>query len=241
MFCALSGISCPRDRCAVCCILRLLGGRELNQTGRFVGLEQWDAARRKYVLYRNQSEHSDDCVRYPFDAIPRRIFFDTNVINLLVKEREFIFEQQGIGEDRAGFLGLQAEALMHVFSVGSRAGWSLVCSAKSLAEISDTRDDDLRDMLLNYAIEIAETQNERASYAAELGRRVAESTVMKDFPDIADRELLGNAIALECDAFCTCDQRTIVARRNRVRTDPLRILTPAEWWAHVRPWGALWL
>lgn len=122
MFCAFSGI---RVLISVRRVLYLaLVGRSRTKPdgGRFVGLEQWDAARRKYVLYRNESERSDDCVRYPFDAIPRRIFLDTNVINLLVKEREFIFEQQGIGPDRAGFMGLQAEALMHVFSVGSRAG-----------------------------------------------------------------------------------------------------------------------
>lgn len=61
---------------------------ELARLSAFSGnmrLEHWDPVRRKYLLYRGAGEHHGDCVRYPYERIPRRIFLDTNVINLLVK------------------------------------------------------------------------------------------------------------------------------------------------------------
>lgn len=56
----------------------------------------------------------------------------------------------------------------------------------------------------------------------------------------AARELIGNAVALGCDVFCTCDRATIVTKREHLGQIPLRILTPIEWWAHIRPWAGLW-
>lgn len=61
-----------------------------------MGLEHWDSVRRKWVLYRSQQEHGADCLRFPFESIPRRIFLDTNVVNLLVKHREQVFERAAI-------------------------------------------------------------------------------------------------------------------------------------------------
>jgi hypothetical protein len=191
-------------------------------------------------LYRSRDEHAADCDRHPFADIPSRVFLDTNVINLLVKQREFVFEQRPLGDDLKGFLGLQAEALMHLFQVGSRAGWTMVASARSLIEIGSTFDEDVRRMLLDFAVEIVEDQGERALFANALGRRIADAGLLNILPDVADRELLGNAIALECDVFCTCDRKTIISKRARLPRLPLRVLTPAEWWAHVRPWAGLW-
>jgi len=156
-----------------------------------MGLEFWDHDRRRFVLYMSRQEHSDDCIRHPFEAIPSRIFLDTNVINLLVKESVYIFEQEGIGQDRFGFIGLQAEALMHLFAVGCRADWTLVGSVKSLEEIGETCNDALREMLLDYALEIVETRTERAAYAADFGRRLAASSVMRRLPDLADPAING--------------------------------------------------
>jgi hypothetical protein len=60
-------------------------------------------------------------------------------------------------------------------------------------------------------------------------------------PDLADRELIGNAIGFGCDVFCTCDRRTILRKREHLGQLPIRILTPVEWWAQVKPWGRLWI
>jgi hypothetical protein len=55
---------------------------------------------------------------------------------------------------------------------------------------------------------------------------------------IADR--VTSKAGLGCDVFCTCDRRTVVRKRQHLRQLPIRIITPAEWWAHIKPWAGLW-
>jgi hypothetical protein len=205
-----------------------------------VGLEHWDANRRKWVLYRSQAQHSDDCARYPFDRIPVRIFLDTNVVNLLVKHSAQVFEQVLIPPDLDVTSALDVEALMHVFHVGARADWDILASRKTLDEIEQTPDSDVRGELLEYALQLVELPSEDSAYAASLGRRLVDAPFVSALPDLSDRELIGNAIGFGCDVFCTCDRRTIIRKRERLAQIPLRILTPVEWWAHVKPWAGPW-
>ncbi len=137
-----------------------------------LGLEPWDPQRFKWVLYRSQSQHTADCERYPLSAMPRRVFLDTNVVNLLVRYSEQVFEQAplpyGLTETRAHDI----EALMHVFYVGARADWDILGSRKVLDEISQTPDADLKAELLDYAVHLVEPPSEDGDYAANLGRRL---------------------------------------------------------------------
>lgn len=104
------------------------------------GLEHWDGRKQKYVLYRDSVQHSDDCARFPFESIPRRIFLDTNVINVLVKHSAQVFDHEPIPPGTELKLALDIEALMHVFYVGDRANWSLLGSQKTIDEaIAHTR------------------------------------------------------------------------------------------------------
>jgi hypothetical protein len=64
------------------------------------------------VLYQNTEQHSADCNRFPFESIPRRVFLDTNVINVLVKHSAHIFEQEPIPSDVDPTLAIDIEALM---------------------------------------------------------------------------------------------------------------------------------
>ena len=196
--------------------------------------------RRKWVLYRSQSQHTAACERYPLSAMPRRMFLDTNVVNLLVRYSEQVFEQaplpSGLTETRAHDI----EALMHVFYVGARADWDILGSRKVLDEISQTPDANLKAELLDYAVHLVELPSEDGDYAANLGRRLIDAPFTAALPDAADRELIGNAVGFQCDVFCTCDRRTIIRRRHQVTQLPLRILTPPEWWAHVKAWAGLW-
>lgn len=207
-----------------------------------MGLEHWDSLKRKYVLYRSEAQHSDDCVRFPFEDIPRRIFLDTNVINALVKHSAHIFEREPISSDTELELALDIEALMHVFYVGVRADWDIIGSQKTIDELSRTKNVALRHDLLDYALGIVnkDLSNEDRRFAADFGRRLVDTSFVTALPDLADRELIGNAIGFGCDAFCTRDRATIVKKRSRLRQIPLRILTPAEWWAHIKPWAGLW-
>lgn len=207
-----------------------------------MGLEHWDPRRKKYVLYRNDDQHRGDCARFPFQSIPRRIFLDTNIINVLVKHSACVFEHELISHSTEEKLAIDIEALRHVFHVGVRANWDLVASPKTIEELSDTKDETLRDDLLDYGLGFVNLDpncGERR-HAVGLGRRIIDSSFVAALPDVADRELIGNAIGFGCDAFCTRDEATIVRRRNKLRQVPLRVLTPVEWWACIKPWAGLW-
>jgi hypothetical protein len=207
-----------------------------------MGLEHFDSRKQKYVLYQTAEQHGDDCARFPFVSIPQRIFLDTNVINVLVKHGIHVFEREPIPQDTEPKLATDIEALMHVFYVGTRADWSLLGSQKVIDELSHTREVSLREDLTEYALGFVnqDPSDEDRRFAADFGRRLIDTSFVAALPDVADRELIGNAIGFGCDAFCTRDRATIVSKRDQLRRVPLRIMTPAEWWAHIKPWAGLW-
>ena len=131
---------------------------------------------------------------------------------------------------------------MHIFYVGARAIWDILGSQKTLDELSRTRDASLRGDLLEYALGLInqDLDDDDQRFAAEFGHRLIDSPFVAALPDAADRELVGNAIGFGCDAFCTRDRATIVSKRGQLRQISLRIVTPAEWWAQIKPWAALW-
>jgi len=206
-----------------------------------VGLEHWDSDRRQFVLYRTEDQHSHDCRRLPFEAIPRRIFLDTNVINVLVKYNKNVFEEELIPNDLHPTLATDIEALMHVFYVGRRAEWELMCAPGTIRELMRVKDEALRAELVEYAeLFVDQYHQEDHRFAIDFARRFVDAPFGASLPDAADRELIGYAIGLGCDAFCTRDRATIVKKRERLTQITLRIITPAEWWAHIKPWAALW-
>jgi hypothetical protein len=177
-----------------------------------MGLEHWDSQRKKYVLYRSPEQHSDDCVRFPFEKIPGRVFLDTNVINVLVKHSANVFEQQPIPLNTEPTLALDIEALMHVFHVGTRANWDIWGSPKTIDELMRTKDDAQRAQLVEYALDLVnrDLSDDTHRFALDFARRLTDSQFVAALPDVADRELIGYAIGIGCDAFCTCDRATIV-------------------------------
>ncbi|WP_293425948.1 hypothetical protein [Phreatobacter sp.] len=204
-------------------------------------VERWDAVRGKWIMYDKAKDHSADCARYPFEQIPARVFLDTNIVNLIIKYAPVIFEMERPNPATPLNRSRDVEALMHVFAVGARANWTLRASAKTLEEVNRTLCETTRGSLSSYVLEMLEFATEESRHGDDLGRRVAGSAFLNALPDRSDRELLGNAIGLGCDAFVTADVRTIVSKRDRLPELPLRILTPTEWWSHVKPWGGLWL
>lgn len=206
-----------------------------------MGIENWDERRQRWVLYNSQAEHSADCKAHPYEAMPRRIFLDTNVVNLLVRYPEQIFEQQPLPELADRTLAEDLEALVHVFCVGQRANWTIVASRKTLDEIENTPDPENRELLKSFAIELIAPEDEATAYASVVGRRLIDAPFTDCLPDKADRELIGNAIGLECDVFCTRDRRTIIKKRDSLQLLPIRVLSPLEWWRQVRPWAGLFI
>jgi hypothetical protein len=194
------------------------------------------------VLYRTTEQHTADCDHFPFESIPRRVFLDTNVINALVKHSAHVFDHEPIPLETERTLAIDIEALMHVFYVGARANLGLLAFQKTLDELSGTKNGALREDLIEYALGFVnrDRDDEDGRFAAHFGRRMIDPPIVAALPELPDRELVGNALGFGCDAFCTCDRTTIVRKRELLRQVPLRIVTPAEWWAHIRPWAALW-
>jgi hypothetical protein len=205
-----------------------------------MALEHWDPIRKQWLLYRSDAQHGVDCKSYPLEMLPRRIFLDTCVVNLLVKHAADLFEQGCVPSSVDPTRADDLEALMHIYAHGRRGPWHLFASKGVLHEISNTPDGELRADLADYAIGLVEPTNEDARFASDFGRRLADSEMISAFPHRADRELIGHAIALQCDVFCTSDRRSIVRKRDVVDCLPLRVLTPVEWWAHLKPWAALY-
>lgn len=202
-------------------------------------LEVWDEKTRKWVLYLSDEAHSDDCRLYPYDAIPSSIFLDTSVVNLLVKFSTTIFECEPLAVSLPTQRAHDIEALMHLMQAGARANWVVTTSPKALQEISDTPDVALRRDLLTFGREFLFTHNESYRHSSDLGRRSIDAPFLSRLPDDGDRELIGNAVGLGCDVFCTVDRATIIRFRSALVGVPVRIMTPTEWWQHFKPWAGL--
>ncbi len=129
-------------------------------------------------MYRSQEEHSEDCRRYPFEAIPRKVFLDTNVVNLMIKHRETVFEQGWVPDGVPMAMAHDIEALMHLMAIGFRANWNLVVSAKSIEEIEQTTDPCVRHDLLDYAWEVAEVHGDDSIFADKLGGECQDFRVL---------------------------------------------------------------
>jgi hypothetical protein len=168
------------------------------------------------------------------------VCLDTNVVNLLVKRSDQIFYQIPIPSGLDLTAAEDIEALMHVFTVSARAGWGILASAKTPEEIRKTQNPSTGDNLLDYATDLVPPRTEDSAFATHLGRLLVDAPFTTALTDPPDRELIGNAIGFHCDVFCTCDRETIVNKRERLKQLPIRIMTQAEWWAHIKPWAGLW-
>ena len=199
------------------------------------------------MAYRTSEQHSADCVAFPFESIPRRVFLDTNIVDCVVKHSECVFEGIAPRNDMPAQLASDVTSLRHIFAAGSRAQWDILVSDKTIEEVSKTPDPFLRSQLIGYGVELVGygtangTVEEDRRFARDFARRARDSSFLEALPHPDDRTLLAEAIALGCDVFCTRDLKSIHRKRHLLRQIPLRILTPDEWWHHIRPWAGLWL
>lgn len=175
--------------------------------------------------------------------LPRRVFLDTNVVNLIVDHDAYIFEGEVDGivnllpRDRADL-----EALRLVFETGQRAHWEMVVSDATHAEILATADEHRRRVLLRLFQELwvywrdcfAEDGELCDTHASELARKLENGGVLSMFPDASDRQLLAHAIAYKCDAFCTRDHKTILRNVDRSPLLPFEIISPAAWGERIK-------
>ena len=185
-----------------------------------------------------------------FYQIPRRAFLDTNVVNLVLDYGDQIHDNVPIPEGCDDRTRESVEGLCGIFDTGQRASWQFAISPLTYREVSATSDPLRRYHLESWFAElwpywremITAMDNLPSFFEAEETRlRLLSSGVLEVLPDIADRLLICDAIVYKCDAFCTCDNRTILKRREKLTDLPIKIITPAEWWAEIKPWASIWL
>jgi hypothetical protein len=184
-----------------------------------------------------------------FDHIPRRVFLDTCVVNLALDFGEQIHERADIPLRLVPREKADVEALCGVFDTGRRAFWQVAISPHTYCEVTATADPTRRHYLESWFFEIWAYWQEflhsadnlpTFAEAEEIRLRLLSSSAIRLLPDVSDRVLLCDAIAYACDAFCTRDWSTILKHRDQLKEVPIQIVTPAEWWAIVRPWAAIW-
>ena len=184
-----------------------------------------------------------------FEAIPGRVFLDTNVVNLILDYGEQIHEDIEVPDPCSMQVQRDIEALASIFLTGQRATWQLAISPHTYREVSATTNPSRAYELERWFFEIwhywreflySDTALPSFSQAEETRLQLLASGTLDVLTDVSDRVLVCDAVVYKCDAFCTRDWRTILRFRDKLQDLPLKIITPAEWWAEIRPWAAIW-
>jgi hypothetical protein len=180
--------------------------------------------------------------------IPGRVFLDTCVVNFMLDFGAQIHDGESLPpvppRDAADI-----DALRNLFIVGQRAMWQLAVSPYTYSEIARTRDKGRLghlhlwfQELWHYWRSTIEENNDLRSFieAEDVRVRTLISEYLSCLPNVADRVLISDALVYRCDLFCTRDWTSILKHRTELSGLPIEIVTPAEWWAKIRPHAGLW-
>ena len=188
-----------------------------------------------------------------FEKIPERVFLDTTVVNDLLDFGEQIFDGMAMPPNLSRRRTIDLIALTNIWLTGSRANWQTVISSYTLQEVQRTRDPTKRFRLeqwycelWGYWTEVWDAVHPEISLPSEsdlqdIRRRLVHSKFLAILPDESDRILICDALAYQCDTFCTRDWSTILRHRDKLSLLGLRIISPSEWWAIIRPYAPIWV
>jgi len=182
--------------------------------------------------------------------IPRRVFLDTSSLNFILECGEYIFDGVTPPATLSKRIIKDIDAFYNIFLTGKRASWQLAISPFTYKEIIGTKDTTKKYYLENWFMEIwhywlniLEQNNDLPSFIEAEHTRInlLSSGILDILPNIGDRILVCDAIVYRCDCFCTRDWKTILKYREHLKSLPIRIITPSEWWNLIRPYAGLWV
>jgi len=182
-------------------------------------------------------------VKSRFEDIPRRIFLDSSALQTLQTYGGFLYENEPllpgdrIHRDPKGSAKL--EALRFIMQVTERAPFQFALSTNSFVEVqrrADSRYLQWAYDVLDHWLACLEESGEPGSKSDALA---AIDSHCYDYLGAGDRALLKDAIAMECDAFLTMENKLPKSAGHIQRTLGIRVLSPIEMWELLRPWAAL--
>ena len=185
-----------------------------------------------------------------FEKIPGRAFLDTNSLNFILEYGEYIFDGVMISPKiSSNRIIKDIDSFYNIFFTGKRASWQLAISPFTFKEVIETQDATKKHYLENWFMEIwhywlniLEENNDLPTFVQAENTRIEllSSGILDPLPDIEDRILICDAIVYRCDCFCTRDWRTILKYRTYLKSLPIKIITPSEWWDLIKPYARLW-
>jgi hypothetical protein len=178
-----------------------------------------------------------------FEDIPRRIFLDSSVLQTLQTYGGFLYENEPLPpgdrmrRDPKGVAKL--DALRLIMHVAERAPFEFALSANSFVEVQRKGDSSY----LQWAYDVLDhwlacLEESEKPCSDSKGLAAIESHAY-DYLGSGDRALLKDAIALECDAFLTMENKLPKSARHLERALRIRVLSPIGMWDLLRPWAAL--
>jgi len=184
------------------------------------------------------------------EDIPGRVFLDTSVVNFILDYGEQIHDGAHPPPRTNARVRNDIDALYNIWFTGQRATWQLAISPWTYYEITQTQNtsrsvrlDGWFSEIWQYWRGIIDANDDLPSFieAEELRIRILTSGLLEVLPDLGDRVLLSDAVVYRCELFCTRDWTTILKHRSELKGLPVEIVTPAQWWAKIRPYAGLWV
>ena len=178
-----------------------------------------------------------------FEDIPRRVFLDSSILQTLRDYGGFLYEYESlspldrINRDPKGVAKL--EALRFIMHIAERAPFEFALSRNSFVEVERSNDP----RYLQWAYDVLDhwlsCLEESGEPRADLIALSAIDSSALNYLGAGDRALLRDAIALECDAFLTMENKLPKNAAHLQKTVGIRVLSPLEMREILRPWAGL--
>lgn len=169
--------------------------------------------------------------------LPRRIFLDTSVVNFIVNNGEYLFDNVPIPDHVNDRTYNDIIAIAQIFYFADHNAIEMIISNTTFKEVEATTDDEKRQKLIDYCSALWEYYHELIGSDYTIPgvevKYYEEYLIDKGLNFIEganDRRLIIEALFYKCDIFCTRDYYTILKYREHLQKNiPIQILTPLEW------------
>lgn len=178
-----------------------------------------------------------------FEDLPRRIFLDTCVLQIIAQYGEFLWEnvepepEARIYAIPGGFDELNA--LHGCLFINQRGAFEYAVADNSIIEIVEKGDH----FCTAYSLEmLAYWSTISAAWPPHLSDKARAARIDGGsfaYLSVKDRRLVRDAVRLGCDAFLTIDRKLARNARHIETALGIKVLQPLELWEILAPWAAI--